>query len=71
ALLESLKVNQKDLTKRITKQVKKLFTTMFHIGITNSRLKMNVNEMHKEVLKKVSKEEIFKDNIPKISTITN
>ncbi|CAG8758644.1 12879_t:CDS:2, partial [Gigaspora rosea] len=54
ALPESLKVNQKGPTKRLTEQIKELLMIMFHTGTTNPRLKMNANKMHEELLKKVS-----------------
>ncbi|CAG8668792.1 44590_t:CDS:2 [Gigaspora margarita] len=71
ALLESLKVNQKGPTKRITEQIKELLMIIFYTSTANSRLKMNANEMHEELLKKVSEGEISKNDIPKISTIAN
>ena len=44
---------------------------MFHTGTANPRLKMNANEMHEELLKRVADGEISKDDVPKISTISN
>ncbi|CAI2182109.1 9659_t:CDS:2 [Funneliformis geosporum] len=41
------------------------------LSIANSRLKMNANEMHEELLKKVVEGEISKDNVSKVSTILN
>ncbi|CAG8621248.1 890_t:CDS:1, partial [Funneliformis caledonium] len=37
----------------------------------NPRLKMNANEMHKELLKRVTDNEISKDDMLKVFTITN
>ncbi|UZO10793.1 uncharacterized protein OCT59_002371 [Rhizophagus irregularis] len=71
ALSENLKVNQKVPTKRITEHVKGLLTIMFHSGTANPRLKMNANEMHEELLKRVTDNEISKDDVPKVSTIAN
>lgn len=71
ALSENLKVNQKVPTKRITEHVKGLLTIMFHFGTANPRLKMNANEMHEELLKRVTDNEISKDDVPKVSTIAN
>ncbi|RIB06476.1 hypothetical protein C2G38_2046756 [Gigaspora rosea] len=71
ALPESLKVNQKGPTKRLIEQIKELLTIMFHTGTANPRLKMNANERHEELLKKVSEGEISKDDVLKISTIAN
>ncbi|CAB4392569.1 unnamed protein product [Rhizophagus irregularis] len=71
ALSENLKVNQKVPTKRITEHVKGLLTIMFHSGSANPRLKMNANEMHEELLKRVTDNEISKDDVPKVSTIAN
>lgn len=44
---------------------------MFHTGTANPRLKMNANEMHEELLKRVADGEISKDDVSKISTISN
>ena len=44
---------------------------MFHTGTANPRLKMNANEMHEELLKRVADGEISKDDVPRISTISN
>ncbi|CAG8680823.1 1913_t:CDS:2 [Funneliformis caledonium] len=71
ALSENLKVNQKVLTKRITEYVKGLLTIMFHTGTANPRLKMNTNEIHEELLKRVTDNEISKDNVLKVSIIAN
>ncbi|UZO09716.1 uncharacterized protein OCT59_029931 [Rhizophagus irregularis] len=71
ALSENLKVNQKVPTKRITEHVKGLLTIMFHSGTANPRLKMNANEMHEELLKRVTDNEISKDDVSKVSTIAN
>ncbi|CAI2186487.1 9223_t:CDS:2, partial [Funneliformis geosporum] len=35
------------------------------------KLKMNANEMHEELLKSVTDNEISKDDVPKVPTITN
>ncbi|CAI2193703.1 5856_t:CDS:1, partial [Funneliformis geosporum] len=51
--------------------VKELLTIMFHTSTANPRLKMNVSEMHKELLKRIADREISKDNMPKIPTIAN
>jgi len=66
-----LKVNQKQQIKRISEHIKELLTVMFHTGTANPRLKMNANEMHEELLKRVADGEISKDDVPKISTISN
>ena len=44
---------------------------MFHTGTANPRLKMNANEMHEELLKRAAEGEISKDDVPKVSTISN
>jgi hypothetical protein len=64
-------MNHKGPTKRITEHVKELLTVMFHSGTANPRMKINANEMHEELLKRATDNEISNDDVPKVSTIAN
>ncbi|EXX61625.1 uncharacterized protein OCT59_026236 [Rhizophagus irregularis] len=44
---------------------------MFHTGTANPHQKLNVQQMHEELLRRTELGEIEESDIPKVSTITN
>jgi len=63
--------SESETTYQTNSRSHQLLTVMFHTGTANPRLKMNANEMHEELLKRVADGEISKDDVPRISTISN
>uniref|UniRef100_U9UV31 Uncharacterized protein n=2 Tax=Rhizophagus irregularis TaxID=588596 RepID=U9UV31_RHIID len=45
--------------------------SMFHTGTANPHQKLNVQQMHEELLRRTELGEIEESDIPKVSTITN
>ena len=71
ALKEKEKTHQREPVKRISPQVKHLLKSMFHTGTANPRQKLNAQQMHEELLKRVELGEIEENDVPKVTTITN
>ncbi|CAB5393566.1 unnamed protein product [Rhizophagus irregularis] len=71
ALKENEKTRQRGPIKRISQQVKHLLESMFHTGTANPHQKLNVQQMHEELLRRIELGEIEESDIPKVSTITN
>ncbi|RHZ62731.1 hypothetical protein Glove_335g14 [Diversispora epigaea] len=57
--------------KRMTAEIKRLLKIMFHSGTTNPCQKLNAQQMHKELLRRAEIGEIEKNEIPKVTTISN
>ncbi|RHZ51763.1 hypothetical protein Glove_470g7 [Diversispora epigaea] len=71
ALKENEKNKIREPVKRMTAEIKRLLEIMFHSGTANPHQKLNAQQMHEELLRRVEIGEIEENEIPKVTTISN